>query len=113
MSRRRRKVPTGRVPGVSYPSTEKSRAASRVAGWKSGKYARVVTAAEVFEQRLSRIEAGRIGTDAEREQVRRLQRELEASEEGDYMTRWEVAAELTELVLGIGRVPRTDRESAG
>jgi hypothetical protein len=104
--RRRRKVPTGRVPGVPYPSTEKSRAHSRVAGWKSGKYARVVTAGEVFEQRLSMIEAGRIGTDAEREQVRRLQRELEASEEDDYLTRWEVAAELTELVLGIGRAPR-------
>jgi hypothetical protein len=113
MTRRRRKVPCGRVPGVPGPSTEKTRAASRVAGWKSGKYARVVTAGEVFERRLSMIKAGRIGTDAEREQVRRLQRELEASEEDDYMTRWEVAGELTELVLGIGRVPRTDRESEG
>jgi hypothetical protein len=85
-----------------------------VAGWKSGKYARVVTLAEVFEQRLSMIEAGRIGTDAEREQVRRLQQELEAFEEGDdYMTRWEMAAELTELVLSIGRAPRTDRGSEG
>jgi hypothetical protein len=113
MTRRRRNVPRGRVPGVPVPSTEKSRAASRVAGWQTGRYARVVTAAEVFEQRLSMIEAGRIGTDEEREQVRRLQRELEASEEGDYMTRWEVAAEFTELVLGIGRAPRTGRESEG
>src|SRR6266542_3948878 len=113
MTRQRRKVPRGRVPGVPVPSTEKSRAASRVAGWQSGRYARVVTAAEVFEQRLSMIEAGRIGTDAEREQLRRLRQELEAPEEGDYMTRWKVAAELTELVLGIGRAPRTDRESEG
>jgi hypothetical protein len=113
MTRQRRKVPRGRVPGVPVPSTEKSRAASRVAGWRTGRYAKVVTFADVFEQRLSMIEAGRIGTDGEREQVRRLRLELEASEEGDYMTRWEVAAELTELVLGIGRAPRTDRESGG
>lgn len=37
----------GRVPGVSVPSTEKSRAHSRVAGWKHGRYAQVVSAEEV------------------------------------------------------------------
>jgi hypothetical protein len=33
----------GRVPGISVPSTEKSRAASRTNAWKHGKYAKVVS----------------------------------------------------------------------
>lgn len=44
-----RKRRGGRVPGVSVPSTAKSRAASRVNGWRSGRYARAVSAGEVFE----------------------------------------------------------------
>lgn len=74
---KRRKRRGGRVPGVPVPSTEKSRAASRVAGWKTGKFAKVVSAEEVYQQRLAQIESGLLGTDSERDEVRQLQRALE------------------------------------
>lgn len=44
-NRARRRV-SGRVPGVSVPATAKSAAHSRVAGWKHGGYAQVVTPLE-------------------------------------------------------------------
>jgi hypothetical protein len=82
MTPRRRRG--GRVPGVPVPSTEKLRRAARVAGWKTGRYAKVVTFADVFEQRLSMIEAGRIGTDEDRTEIRRLQKEIEHCEQCDF-----------------------------
>jgi len=54
----RRAVPRGRVPGVPVPSTEKSRAASRMAGWKHGKYARVVTARDARRSQLEKAVPG-------------------------------------------------------
>jgi hypothetical protein len=86
---------------VPYPSTEKSRAASRVAGWKSGKYASVLTAGEVFEERLSMIEGGRIGTDAERSEVQRLLQALQAEEDLFTLERVELEGRLRDLVLGM------------
>jgi hypothetical protein len=85
---------------VPVPSTEKLRRAARVAGWKTGKYARVVTAAEVFEQRLSMIQSGRHGTDAERSEVQRLLQALEA-EEDFTLERIKLEAELRDLVLAV------------
>jgi len=43
----------GRVPGVAVTSTPASAAASRVAAWKTGKYARVVTVGEVYLKKLA------------------------------------------------------------
>jgi hypothetical protein len=54
--RPRRPIVVGRVPGVSVPSTEKSRAHSRVAGWKHGRRATVVSPGEVREYREGQIE---------------------------------------------------------
>jgi hypothetical protein len=54
----RRAVPRGRVPGVPVPSTEKSRAASRVNGWKTGRYARVVTARDARRAQLEKAVPG-------------------------------------------------------
>src|SRR5512144_2722989 len=67
----------GRVPGVPVPSTAKSRAASRVAGWKHGKHARVVSPEEAHRHRLARIEAGRLGSDADRDAIRQLRTAIE------------------------------------
>jgi hypothetical protein len=82
------------------PPTEKSRAASRAAGWKTGRYARVVTFADVFELRLSMIQSGRRGTDAERSEVQRLLQALEA-EEDFTLERIKLEAELRDLVLAV------------
>jgi hypothetical protein len=116
MSRRRRKVPCGRVPGVPGPSTEKTRAASRVAGWKSGKYARVVTLADVLEQRISMIESRGLASDAERERIRNLQLAIEFSADPEPIhysfLRSVLVTELRELVLAIilakGRRPEEE-----
>jgi hypothetical protein len=101
MTRQRRKVPRGRVPGVPVPSTEKSRAASRVNGWRSGRYARVVTFADVLEQRVSMIESRGLASDADRERIRNLQLAIEFSE--DSFLRSVLVTELRELVVAIGR----------
>lgn len=52
-SRPQAKVPTGRVPGVPVPSTERSAAASRVNAWKSGRYSRNTTADDVENWELA------------------------------------------------------------
>jgi hypothetical protein len=115
MSRRRRKVPTGRVPGVPVPSTEKSRAASRVAGWRTGRYAKVVTLADVLEQRLSMIESRGLASGAERERIRNLKLAIEFSEDPGPIhcpfLRSVLLTELHELVLAIGRRPEQKSES--
>jgi hypothetical protein len=46
MAKSKRRVVRGRVPGVSVPATAKSAAHSRVAGWKHGLRATVVTPLE-------------------------------------------------------------------
>jgi hypothetical protein len=84
MKRQRPKGRGGRIPGIPVPSTEKSRAAARVAGWKHGKFAKTVTAGEVFERRLSEIESGKLGSDEDRAEIRRLQIEVEHCEQCDF-----------------------------
>ena len=51
----RRKTVVGRVPGVSVPSTPRSRAASRANAFKHGGRAQVVTPLDVQRERLRRI----------------------------------------------------------
>lgn len=48
----------GRVPGIPVPSTAKSRAASRVAAWKHGKYAKAVCGYEGTRAALERKAPG-------------------------------------------------------
>jgi hypothetical protein len=66
---------------VPVPSTPRVRAAARVAGWKYGKYARVVTLADLIEQRISMIESRGLASDFERERIRNLQLAIEFSED--------------------------------
>jgi hypothetical protein len=98
----------GRIPGIPVRSTEKSRAAARVAGWKHGKYAKTVSPSEVFERRLSEIEAGRLGTNTDRVEIRRLQREIERCEQSDFacFEADALRAELLDLVLSVAKVRR-------
>lgn len=53
--RKPRHVIRGRVPGVSVPATAKSAAHSRVAGWKHGLYAKVVSPQEVRAYREEQL----------------------------------------------------------
>jgi hypothetical protein len=55
-ARRKPKRVCGRVPGVSVPATAKSAAASRVAGWKHGLRAQVVTPLEARRAEVSKID---------------------------------------------------------
>jgi hypothetical protein len=75
--------------------------ASRVNGWRSGRYARVVTLTEVFEQRLLMIQSGRCGTDAERSEIQRLLQALQAEEDLFILERVELEVRLRDLVLGM------------
>jgi hypothetical protein len=90
---------------VPVPSTEKSRAASRVNGWRTGRYARVVTLAELVEQRISMLEDRGLVSDAERERIRNLRLAIEFSEDPgpiDYsFLRSVLVTELRELVCAI------------
>jgi len=115
MTRRRRKVPCGRVPGVPVPSTEKSHAASRVAGWKTGRYARVVTLADLIEQRISMFEDRGLVSDAEQERIRNLRLAIEFSEDPGPIhypfLRSVLVTELRELVLAVSEKAIARRRS--
>jgi hypothetical protein len=60
----------------------------------------VVTADEVLAQRLSTIESGRLGTDAERDEARRLLQAFEAAEEFT-LERIQLKADLRDFVLTV------------
>ena len=99
------------MPGIPVPSTAKSRAASRVAGWKTVKYATVVSADEVYRQRLSRIESGSLGMDSDREEIRKRQREIELCERrGTYFEAHALRFALQEFVFSLGKRSEETKE---